>query len=110
MDDLARVRMAAMTVFLEDYDTGKANGRYVDAEMPTLPFGDHAFHLSAIKEMSRVAAEVRIFPLLTLSGEPSRFVDVARQHLLECGYEVTMEAVAYEFQRGGNRMMRIRAN
>ena len=70
---------------------------------------DEAFHLAAIREMSRVASEVRIFPLVTLSGEPSPFVDVCRRRLHEAGCEVSIEPVEYECQRGGNRMMRVHA-
>ena len=87
--------MAAMRDFLDDYVAGKAQGRYVDAELPDLPFSDssfdlalcshflflyttqlgEAFHHSAIREMCRVAAEVRIFPLLALGATPSPIVD-----------------------------------
>src|ERR1700704_2096576 len=35
VEQLATVRMAAMQVFLDDYDAGREQGRYVDAEMPT---------------------------------------------------------------------------
>src|SRR5262245_2535986 len=40
VQDLARVRLAAMETFLEDYDSGKAEGRYIVAELPALPFSD----------------------------------------------------------------------
>jgi len=78
--------MAAMQAFLDDYELGKRQGRYVNAELPTLPFENGTFHLAlcshflflystqlgeafhraAIHEMCRVAVEVRIFPLLAL--------------------------------------------
>jgi ubiquinone/menaquinone biosynthesis C-methylase UbiE len=87
--------MSAMNDFLVDYPTGKAEGRYIDAELPGLPFVDasfdlalcshflflyttqlgEAFHRAAIQEMCRVAAEVRIFPLLALGGSQSPLVD-----------------------------------
>ena len=128
VEDLGRVRMAAMQDFLDDYGPGKVDGRYVDAELPTLPFGDtvfdlalcshfiflytsqlgEAFHRSAIREMCRVAAEVRIFPLLALGGCQSPYVDTTLDELRESGYDVSIEDVPYEFQRGGNRMMRLR--
>ena len=88
VDELGAVRMAAMTDFLADYVAGKAQARYVDAELPHLPFPDlsfdlalcshflflyttqlgEAFHQTAIREMCRVASEVRIFPLLALGA------------------------------------------
>ena len=77
------------------YDLGKSAGRYVAAKLPVLPFPDatfdialcshfmllysiqpgEAFHRAAIREMCRVASDVRIFPLLALGGDRSPFVD-----------------------------------
>jgi hypothetical protein len=90
VDELGQVRMAAMNEFMDDYAAGKTEGRYVDAELPNLPFREssfdlalcshflflytnhlgEAFHRSAIREMCRVAVEVRIFPLLALGATP----------------------------------------
>jgi hypothetical protein len=128
VEELGRVRMAAMTEFLQDYPAGRAVGRYIDAELPNLPFDDHsfdlalcshllflysaqlgeAFHHSAIRELSRVAHEVRIFPLLALGGQSSPLVTPVAAACRSRGFEVSIEAVPYEFQRGGNQMMRIR--
>jgi len=128
VEALGQIRMAAMEEFLDDYGPGRIEGRYVDAELPTLPFDDAAFdlalcshflflytsqlgepfHRSAIREMARVAAEVRIFPLLALGGAPSPYVDTTIGELRDAGYDVSIEEVPYEFQRGGNRMMRVR--
>jgi len=46
VEELGRVRMAAMQIFLDDYEAGRVAGRYVDAELPTLPFADGAFDLA----------------------------------------------------------------
>jgi hypothetical protein len=128
VEELGQVRMAAMRLFLDDYDEGKAAGRYVAAELPVLPFGDaafdvavcshflflyssqlgEAFHRAAVQEMCRVAVEVRIFPLLALGGDRSPFVDVCLQDLRDRDYDASIETVPYEFQRGGNQMMWIR--
>lgn len=128
VDELGEVRMAAMQMFLNDYERGKAVGRYVEAKLPTLPFHDGAFdlalcshflflysdqfdmafHRAAIHEMCRVASEVRIFPLLALSGRRSPHVDANVSDLGDSGFTVSIERVPYEFQRGGNQMMRIR--
>jgi hypothetical protein len=128
VEELGEVRMAAMQDFLDDYGRGKIDGRYVDAELPTLPFADtafdlalcshflflytsqldEAFHRSAIREMCRVAAEVRIFPLLALGGCQSLYVNHTVNELRDSGYDVSIDAVPYEFQRGGNQMMRLR--
>ena len=128
VEDLGRVRMAAMQDFLQDYSQGKAEGRYVDAELPTLPFADssfdlalsshllflystqlgEAFHQAAIRELCRIAREVRIFPLLALGGQRSPYVEYCIEELRGAGHVVSIEIVPYEFQRGGNQMMRIR--
>ena len=119
--------MAAMRTFLADWPAGCAQGRYVAGALPALPFSDRsfdlalcshflflyseqltdAFHLAAIREMCRVASEVRIFPLLELGGRPSRHVPAVVDRLRRDGLEVTIETVPYEFQRGGNQMLRI---
>ena len=60
-----------------------------------------------IAEMLRAAAEVRIFPLLDLDGEPSRHVEPVRALLAERGFDSEIQQVDYEFQKGGNRMLRV---
>ena len=127
IDELGAVRMGAMRSFLEDFESGKRQGRYVDAALPTLSFPDASFdlalcshflflyteqltakfHQAAIRELCRVAAEVRIFPLLALGGRPSSHVTPVSEYLRHRGLSVTIETVPYEFQRGGNQMMRV---
>ena len=117
-----------MADFLEDYPRGLEEGRYLDASLPDLPFGDRAFdialcshylflysahlsgefHLRSIRELCRVAWKVRIFPLLELGAVPSRHLVEVRERLREEGYAVSIGPVDYEFQRGGNRMMEAR--
>jgi hypothetical protein len=126
LDELGRVRLAAMGDFLGDYDQGKWDGRYVPAQLPDLPFVSGsfeialcshflffyadmfslAFHQRAADELCRVAEEVRIFPLLTYNAEPCPFVDSITAHLDQAGHTVLRETVPYEFQRGGNMMLR----
>lgn len=127
VEELGEVRMAAMDDFLSDYGRGKSEGRYVEAELPTLPFGDmsfdlalcshflflystqldEAFHHGALRELCRVAREVRVFPLLALGGHRSPYLESSVAALRVEGHEVSIEKVPYEFQRGGNQMMRI---
>ncbi|MHC4180660.1 MAG: SAM-dependent methyltransferase, partial [Planctomycetota bacterium] len=127
VEELGRARMASMERFLDDYDAGRKCGRYLSAELPWLPFEDQAFglalcshflflytdqfsqefHVDSIVEMCRVASEVRIFPLLGLGGAPSRHVLPVTKSLRRRGFRVETETVEYEFQRGGNQMMRI---
>jgi hypothetical protein len=65
------------------------------------------FHLRAVDELCRVALEVRIFPLLTYNAEQSPLVAPVLDHLNQAGRIVSIESVAYQFQRGGNKMMKI---
>lgn len=126
-EELLDVRMRAMERFLADYDVGKVEGRYVTGELPQLPFEDRtfdlavcshflflysqqlgeAFHHTAIKELCRVAKEVRIFPLLALGGSGSRYVPPNAEACRQLGYTVSIERVPYEFQRGAHKMIRI---
>src|SRR5262249_3607967 len=128
VDDLGRVRMQAMETFLSDYDAGLQQRRYVDAELPSLPFETKSFdlalcshflflyteqlsedfHTEAILEMLRVASEVRIFPLLAIGGIRSKHLAPVVALLKESGLSVSIERVDYEFVRGGNEMMRVR--
>jgi hypothetical protein len=129
VEQLGTLRMAAMDAFLEDYDAGRKQGRYVEAELPALPFPDlsfdlavcshflflyttqltEAFHQAAVIELCRVAREVRIFPLLALAGGLSPYVELVADSMRCRGYAVSIEVVAYEFRRGGNQMMRLRS-
>jgi hypothetical protein len=128
LDELGTLRMRAMQHFLRDFEAGKAQGRYVEAELPSLPFGTsefdlalcshllfvysrqltREFHLAALDELCRVAGETRVFPLLALDGMPSPHFEPAVVHLTAQGFDVSVEKVQYEFRRGFDHMMRIR--
>jgi len=127
LDDLGRLRLEAMNDFIRDYERGKRDGRYIPAELPHLPFAlssfdialcSHflffysdslslAFHKQAVDELCRVAREVRIFPMLTYNAEPSPLVAPIARHTRKAGRIVSIEKVPYEFQRGGNLMMKV---
>jgi hypothetical protein len=127
-DHLGACRLAAMRRFLTDYEAGRAEGRYVAAALPQLPFAtgrfslalcshllflysgrlDLDFHLASLAELLRVAGEVRVFPLLGLDGKTSPYVEPVRAHLAAQRWRVAVETVSYEFQRGGNQMLRLR--
>ena len=46
VDELAVLRKSAMEAFLADYDQGKAAGRYVEGELPALPFPNRSFDIA----------------------------------------------------------------
>lgn len=127
VEELGRVRMAAMSEFLDDCDNGKRVGRYLAAELPNLPFRARTFdlalcshflflyspilslelHEKAVAAMCAVATEVRIFPLLTYDGVRSGYVRPVVEMLEKAGRKVAIERVGYEFQKGGNEMLRV---
>jgi hypothetical protein len=127
VEELGRIRRLAMNDFLADYDRGKRDGRYIAAELQDLPFADGTFDLAvcshflflyspilslelherAIDAMCDAAKEVRIFPLLTYDADPSPYVDPIVASIKKRGRRATIEHVQYEFQRGGNQMLRI---
>ena len=128
VEELGRVRMAAMRDFLADYPQGVSQGRYLARSAPTMEFPDRSFglglsshflflysdhldlsfHIATISELCRVCGETRIFPLLKLGATPSPHVGPVADHFRARGYEVEEVIVPYEFQRGGNKMLSIR--
>jgi hypothetical protein len=126
-EHLGAIRLTAMRQFLADFPLGIIAGRYVKYELPVLPFAknqfdlalcshllftysDHLsqeFHLASILEMCRVAKEIRIFPLLNISGETSPWLKPVMNELQERGYSVEIKQVTYEFQKNGNQILRV---
>ena len=126
-DELGKARLKAMELFLADFGRGKREGRYITASLPILPFDEKRFdlalcshllflyseqlsldfHLKSIHELCRVAREVRIFPLLDLARNRSAYVDPICEQMEKQGHKVDICYVNYEFQRGGNQMMKI---
>lgn len=127
VEGLGRIRRAAMEKFLADYPGGLAEGRYIEASLPRLPFEDgrfdlalcshllflyseqfsEDFHVASIRELCRVADEARIFPLLDLNTRRSRHLDPVLARLRNEGLVAIVERVDYEFQKGGNEMLRV---
>lgn len=126
-DELGHARIAAMENFLLDYETGKAAGRYLPQSLPSLELFDNQFelcvcshllflyseqlsldfHIASIHELLRISPDVRIFPLLKLDGLPSPYVESVIQELSSRGFNVQVQLVGYEFQKGGNQMLKI---
>jgi len=60
-------------------------------------------------EMCRVAGEARVFPVLDMfDGGRSPHLDAVIGRLHVAGYTAELVRVPYEFQRGGNEMLRVR--
>ena len=59
-------------------------------------------------EMCRVAGEARIFPVLDMfDGGRSPHLDGVIGQLRDAGFTAELVRVPYEFQRGGNEMLRV---
>ncbi len=127
IDELEKIRMDTMSAFIADFEEGKKQGRYIYHELPaTTNFTDQSFdlglsshflilysnlglefHLKSISEMLRICKEVRIFPLLNLNANKSEVLDGIIDEF-DKNFRVSIEPVLYEFQKGGNKMLRIK--
>ena len=125
IEKLGEIRMAAMKKFLGDYKAGKDSGRYISASLPILPFDNRAFdlavcshylflyteqvsqdeHILSIKELCRVATEVRIFPLLTLDNLKSRHLKPVLSALKELGLNFSIKMVPYQFTKSSQSLL-----
>lgn len=124
---LGEIRMAAMNQFITDFPLGLAARRYVTDALPSLSFDTKQFdlalcshflfsysdlgedfHQASILELCRIAKEVRIFPLLVnFSNQTSPWLQPTIKYLQSQGYQTEIMQVAYEFQKGGNQLLRI---
>ena len=126
-DELGYARLAAMEKFLLDYQADNSARRYLPLCLPNLDFPDGhfelclcshllflysehlslEFHTSSIYELMRISPEIRIFPLVKLDCERSPYVDSIIQEFSEQGFQVEVQSVSYEFQKGGDQMLKI---
>jgi hypothetical protein len=127
LDKLVTYRRQGIAKFLQDYDLGHAEGRYVFAAQKTLPFANFFFdyalsahhffsatapqtvdyHVDMIEELARAAKEVRIFPLVDAQGVPSALLGPVILALQHKNYGIEVRDVAYHVQPRGNAMLRI---
>ncbi|MDX8569352.1 hypothetical protein OZ668_15230 [Elizabethkingia sp. HX XZB] len=125
--ELEEIRMLAMETFLQDFEIGKSEKRYLNHSLPNqtdfddltfdLGLSSHFlilysqlgldFHIASINEMLRVAKEIRIFPLLNLNSKRSEVLDDLVNYY-EKEFIVSIKKVNYEFQRNGNEMLTIK--
>ena len=123
VEHLEEVRMGAMERFLADFGSEDARQRYLVRSLPKLNFADgefdlalcshflflyseqldEAFHLDSIRELLRVAREVRIFPVTEMDGRPSRHLAKA-----QAVFETQLIKVEYEFLKDANQMLVVR--
>jgi len=127
-DELGQARLSAMKQFIADFEQGKAEKRYIKASLPDLPFEGNQFdlalcsnflflydehfsddfHIEAVRELCRVAKEVRIFPLHGLQNTLAKQVEPVEKALRADGWMVARVPVNYEFRHGSNNMMQLK--
>ena len=124
LDELEQTRMSAMKMFLDDYEQGRKEGRYICHELPNrLSFPDDSFdiglsshfllmytslgydfHIKAISEMLRVCRQVRIFPLCDLDSNDSEMIQSVIDHFAQ-RFDTQIKQTPYQFQKGADRLL-----
>ncbi|MFD1629955.1 hypothetical protein [Pseudopedobacter beijingensis] len=128
IEELKQLRLGAMSIFLQDFEQGKTEKRYINHGLPTvtafenqffdlglsshfLLLYDHLgldFHISAIVEMLRISKEVRIFPILNLNAQKTPLLQDLFLFFEE-KFDMEIRKTDYEFQKNGNEMLIIKA-
>lgn len=126
-DELENMRMSAMRLFLEDYERGKAEKRYVYHSLPDrLPVDENTFdiglsshfllmytglgydfHIRAMTEMLRVCREIRIFPILDLDAKETELAARVIEYFKK-NYRAQIIKTEYEFQKGGDKLLTVK--
>lgn len=126
-DELENMRMSAMRLFLEDYERGKAEKRYVYHSLPDrLPVDENTFdiglsshfllmytglgydfHIRAMTEMLRVCREIRIFPILDLDAKETELAARVIEYFKN-NYRAQIIKTEYEFQKGGDKLLTVK--
>lgn len=124
LDELESVRMSAMKLFLQDYEQGLTDKRYICHELPDrIDYPDNSFdiglsshfllmytslgydfHIAAISEMLRVCKQVRIFPLCDLDSSASEMIESVIDYFAK-RYDVDIRRTEYEFQKGADKLL-----
>lgn len=126
--EVVEARHEAMDHFLDDFQAGKEDGRYLPDSVKDLPFDSgefdlalsshflflydeqlsYDFHREAIDEILRVAHELRVFPLTNLNDEVSRHLRPLVEEWSDRGNTYQIHQVDYEFQKGSTEMLILR--
>ena len=121
------LRHRALEKTLDQLSKRQRCASYVAGALPRLPFRDGVFdlalsshllflysddlplefHVAATQELLRVAQEVQVFPLLNLDGSESVHLAPLLE-VLDTQFECDIETIDFEFQRNGNRRLRLR--
>jgi hypothetical protein len=127
-DEIIGLRHRALETFARDFQIGSSAGRYLQAELPRLPFHNRSFslvlsshflflygdrlsvdfHVASLREMARISSnEVRVYPLQGLDAKPYPFMDDVLERLDSAGVRTEIVPTPFEFQRGANMMLKL---
>lgn len=124
LEELENIRMSAMRLFLEDYENGLQEKRYICHALPDkLPYPDNSFdiglsshfllmytslgydfHIKSLTEMLRVCREIRVFPIVDLDANKTDLIKDVIDYLRR-DYKVEIVKTDYEFQKGANNLL-----
>lgn len=128
-DDVIACRKSSLDSFIRDFPSGCREGRYRYCRLPHLPFPDrhfslvlsshflflygdrlgYDFHIACLKELVRVCSgEVRLYPLTGLDAKLSAHLDAVLMLLNTSRADARVVKINFEFQKGSNRMLRIK--
>ena len=122
---VSRARIEAVSMFLADFEDGKAQGRYLPAALPHLPFADGAFdlalcsflfflrperhsisfHVDGLSELVRVAGEVRVSPILQVDGRLPEYAEDIYESLRAKGISVSFDSVPPTLHQGADKVL-----
>lgn len=133
LEPFIHTRHLGCETFFHDFIQGLQQQRYIAPSSP-LPFSHAAFqyalsshyfftnvakgeqqdaiaqHLCEMKELLRVANEVRIFPIINRTGEASLLLGPVLLGLQQADYGVEVREVPFSLYPKGNAMLRVWAN
>ena len=121
----AAQRSAALRHFSADFPAGIGEGRYVQGELPRLPFQDGAFslvlsshflflysdrldfqfHRDCLMELLRVGRQVRVYPLAGLDGKQYPLLDNLLSALSSSGAQARVCRTPFRFMREADKML-----
>lgn len=129
-ENLRSNRIKVLHRFLQDFNTGKRQGRYRNAKLPELDnvstttegaeFGlclcshflflysdhlDYDFHRNSLFKLISLVPEVRVYPLITLDRKVSPYLQALLDELCDAGYDAKLIPVEYRLQRGADKML-----
>lgn len=126
VDNFIFKRRNGMAKFFQDYDKGRQENRYVnlnyldnikDFAFDYALCSHHFFcdpenldlqsHITEIKMLTRIAKEVRIFPLIDRFEEPASLLGPVLLGLQQENFFVEVKTVPYHLQPEGNAMLRV---